>query len=62
MGIEPTTRAWEALILPLNYTRTLLTTIFNITDFVQLVNTTNLALLTKFTRYEIGCTKILGVC
>ena len=22
MGIEPTSKAWEALVLPLNYTRT----------------------------------------
>jgi hypothetical protein len=24
MGIEPTSKAWEALVLPLNYTRTAL--------------------------------------
>jgi hypothetical protein len=31
MGIEPTTTAWKAVVLPLNYTRTLY-------KFVELMN------------------------
>ncbi len=31
MGIEPTSKAWEAVVLPLNYTRTHVTILLGLT-------------------------------
>ncbi len=35
MGIEPTSSAWKAEVLPLNYTRLVLRSAFPITRFIQ---------------------------